>query len=103
MIIKPWYRTLAVGAGLLLSWLILITLEVKAGIREPLKLIYALSILLAFGGFLWAWGSTQWVKGTDGQLSWPRIIALALVSTIVAMMVSLVVGVNYKFAIGGAL
>ena len=32
-----------------------------------------------------------------------RIIALALVGTIVEMVISLVVGVNYKIAIGGAL
>ncbi len=99
---KAWYRALVITVGLALSWVVLITVEVKAGVSGPLKLIYALSILLAFGGFAWAWLPAQWVRVVgDAQVSKLRVGLLALVSTLVAVGISLVIGMNYKIAIGG--
>lgn len=97
-----WYRALVIAVGLVLSWVALITVEVKAGVVEPLKLVYFLSILLAFGGFAWAWIPAPWARTGDAQVSKLRVALLALVSTVVAIGISLVVGMNYKIAIGGA-
>src|SRR4029434_2659171 len=96
-----WYRNLAIAIGLVLSWVVLITVEVKAGVGEPLKLVYALSILLAFAVFSWAWMPARWVRSGDAQVSMWRIGLLALASTVLAVGISVVVGMNYKIAIGG--
>ena len=98
---KYWHRVLAVAAALLLLWVLLVTIEVKTGVWEPLKLIYILSIPLTFGGFIWAWKPAPWARGSDTELSVLRLIVLALISIGITAYVSLTVSVNYKFAIGG--
>ena len=98
---SPRYRVLSIAVGLVLSWVVLITVEVKTGFTEPLKLVYGLSILLALGGFAWAWVPSAWARTGDAKVSKLRVGVLALISTVVAVGVSFVVAMNYKFAIGG--
>ena len=76
-------------------------MEVKASVVDSLKLFYVLSILLAFGGFVWAWVPAPWARTDGAQVSKLRVGLLALVSTVVAVGIALVVGMNYKMAIGG--
>ncbi len=83
------------------SWIVLITLEVKAGFADPLKIVYGVSIPLAFAGFCWAWAPASWAKAKDGTVSKVRVFVLAIAATVVSVVIAVVLAVNYKFAIGG--
>jgi hypothetical protein len=99
---STWRRNVIVTVALLVAWIVLVTIEVKAGIIGPLKLVYLASIPLSLGGFVWAWLPARWSRDSTGELSTLRVAALALMATAVAVAIAIVVGVNYKIAIGGA-
>ncbi len=99
---STWKRNLLVAGALLISWILLITLEVRAGIVDQLKVVYLLSLALAFGGFIWAWLPASWSRKGTGEISAVRVAGLAVAATVLAGAICLVAGVNYKLAIGGA-
>jgi len=100
--LSTWKRNVIVTGMLLVAWIVLVTVEVKAGIIGPLKLVYLASIPLALGGFVWAWLPARWSRNSTGKRSMLRVAALALMATAIAVAIAIVVGVNYKIAIGGS-
>lgn len=100
--IPTWKRNIVVTVTLLVTWILLVTIEVNTGVIDPLKPVYLASILVALGGFVWAWLPAKWSRNSAGERSTLRVAVLALVATAIAVAIAVVAVVNYKIAIGGS-
>jgi len=80
-----------------LSWILLVYVEVKTGVSTVEKLLFLISLPIAFIG-LW-WANSPLFRASSHR-AW-RIFGLVVVVWIAALIIGVALGVNAKFLFGG--
>ena len=89
-------RNVIVSTLSLLFWTILILVEVKINNYEILKFLFSISLVVIVGGFIWANSEAHPTKSRGFNVTQGIVIA------IIFIFLAVVLGVNFKFFIGGS-
>ena len=94
-------RNLLIFIGLLTFWCLLIFFEVKSIASGLLKPFFILSLFVSWCGFFWANAKNR-IMASHANATLQRIL-ISSIFWVVAVLLAIVIAVNLKFMLGGAL